>query len=105
MPCYAPPDGDEYFEIERQVIASMFNVLNELQSRGYDPSQTITTFLANLAADQPNPLNVLNKLFAIAREKTITLKDMERGKAVRPLPNGAYGVKISRNRSSHQDPI
>ena len=86
MPCYTPPDT-EYYRIEAQVVASMFNVLNQLQDAGYDPSQTITTFLANLAADQPNPLNVLHRLFVMAREKTIAIRETERtGKPVRPLP-------------------
>jgi len=55
---------------ERQVIAAMLNALHDLHEvYDIDISQTVTTFLANLAAEQSAPHLTLRRLLRIASDK------------------------------------
>ncbi len=66
--------------LERELIAGIFNAMNHLQERhGLDPIETVSTFLANLAADQAAPHITLQRIHRVAEAKLrYLLKKMRR---------------------------
>lgn len=73
-----PADHSPRTIVEAQVVAAMFNALNELQAMDIDVMETISTFLANLAVDQTTPHLVLRRLMRMSQDKMVYILRQQR---------------------------
>lgn len=69
--------SEEQDEAERLFVSGMFRLLNTLQEGGFDASQVITTFLANLCVDQQAPHRTLKTIIEGTRAKMIFIRETE----------------------------
>lgn len=61
---------------ERDIIFAMTMMLRDLRDAGYSDFQTLTSFLANLCVDQPNPMEMLRSISEITKLKLRMMRKM-----------------------------
>jgi hypothetical protein len=74
----------EQAECEREAIFGMMEVLKSVQDAGYNDFQTLTSFIANLLIDQPNPRLFLKHMNEMVKQKLELMADMKRGETLQP---------------------
>jgi len=61
---------------ERDIIFAMMMMLRDLRDAGYSDFQTLTSFLANLCADQPDPMEMLRSISENTKLKLRMMRKM-----------------------------